>query len=72
MANEEEEVHKYPPNEEVESQTQCGRINYEIRNTLGKSVLTSVSLALHQYYIDTSDTIRMEDNAGGLCSIIST
>ena len=72
MENEEEEGHKYPPNQELESQTQCGRLDNEERDTLLQSVLTSGRLDLHQDSTDTSDTRMMEDYASVLRSIIST
>ena len=72
MENKEEEGHKDLPNQEVESQAQCERLNNEERDTLLQSVLTSGRLDLHQDSTDTSGTRRMEDYPGELRSIIFT
>ena len=72
MENEEEGVYKEPPNQEVKSQTQCGRLNNEEMDTLWQSGLNSGMSALRQDSTDTSGTRRMEDYAIGLSSIIST
>ena len=72
MENEEEKEHKDPPNQEVEIQTQCGRLKNEERDTLWQIVLASGRLYLNQDYTDTGGIRRMEDYESGLRSSIST
>ena len=65
MANEEEEVHKDPPNKEVEIQTQCVWLKNEERDTLWKvyspvEFWTSIRILLILVAIERWNTMQVD------------